>query len=119
MRPTILWMFVVVCSAATAFVPSSRKLASVRRLHPSDDDSPKPSTAFLETRHAVGESTLDNVSSAMRQRLLEEASNTCGCSTTSLSKRRTKKTPTQLLVVLGMGLLAMLVAVEEGMLSFP
>jgi hypothetical protein len=114
-----MWMFVMVCSGATAFVPSNRKLASVRLLHPSDDDdSPKPSTAFLETRETVGESALDNVSSAMRQRLLEEASNTCGCSTKSLSKRRTKKTPTQLLVVLGVGLLAMLVAAEEGMLSF-
>jgi len=57
--------------------------------------------------------TKSNVSNSMKTRLLAEASNTCGCSTTPRSRRQA---PTQLLLVVGVGILALLVAAEEGML---
>lgn len=64
---------------------------------------------------SITAATKSNVSNSMKTRLLAEASNTCGCSTTPRSRRQ-KKAPTQLLLVVGVGILALLVAAEEGML---
>ena len=70
-----------------------------------------------QVQDSSSSSSSSNVSDSMKERLLVEASNTCGCSDTSTSRRKKKqKAPTQLLIVAGVGILAILVAAEEGML---
>lgn len=111
-------------SQCSALVPvRSAELSSEQTIRPVPASTTTQSISLpTSTQDEVGSAdeiitagTKSNVSNSMKTRLLAEASNTCGCSTTPRSRRQ-KKAPTQLLLVVGVGILALLVAAEEGML---
>jgi hypothetical protein len=109
-------------SQCSALVPvRSAELSSEQTIRPVPASTTTHSISLpTSTQDEVGSAdeiitagTKSNVSNSMKTRLLAEASNTCGCSTTPRSRRQA---PTQLLLVVGVGILALLVAAEEGML---